>query len=163
KANAQSILGQLQSGPQTPRSTDETAQATTAVATTAAANVITPVTPPSTTPKEKTTVDNVRYWETQNSVRIVVDVSGEFRFIQGQTKAPKRVYLDVSSARLNAALVPRQWAVKSAILQLIRIAQFDNNTVRVVLTVGASSRVTSVILRDPDRLVIDILNQTPVV
>ena len=43
-------------------------------------------------------VDNMRYWEAQNSVRVVVDVSGEVNFKQGEAKNPDRVFIDVAPA-----------------------------------------------------------------
>src|SRR5262249_12985770 len=44
------------------------------------------------------TVDNVRYWDEQNSIRVVVDVSGEAHFTQGDAKNPDRVFIDISPA-----------------------------------------------------------------
>jgi N-acetylmuramoyl-L-alanine amidase len=104
-------------------------------------------------------VDNIRYWEGPNSVRVVVYVGGEINFKQGEAKDPDRVFIDVSSARLNSALVGKQWPVKSGLLQDIRVGQYDTSTVRVVLDVGTVGRVTSFTLRDPDRLVIDVFGK----
>ena len=104
-----------------------------------------------------TNVDNLRYWEAQNSVRVVVDVTGEITFKQGEAKNPDRVFIDVSPARLNTTLAGQQWPVKSGLLQQIRVGQYDNTTVRVVLDLGTIGRVTSFTLRDPNRLVIDVL------
>src|SRR5207253_4580734 len=48
-------------------------------------------------PLQKTnTVDNIRYWEATNSVRVVVDVAGDITFTQGDAKDPDRVFIDVS-------------------------------------------------------------------
>src|SRR5207237_3042064 len=109
---------------------------------------------------QKTTpVDNVRYWEAQNSVRVVVDVGGDVTFTQGDAKDPDRVFIDIANARLNSMLIGKQWPVKSGLLQQIRVGQYDAATVRVVLDVGAIGRVTSFTLRDPDRLIIDVLGK----
>ena len=104
-------------------------------------------------------VDNVRYWEGQNSVRIIVDVGGEIRFNQGDAKNPDRVFVDISPAKLNSILLGKQWPVKSSLLQQIRVGQYDNSTVRVVLDAGNIGRVSSFTLRDPDRLVIDVFGK----
>src|SRR2546426_898530 len=104
-------------------------------------------------------LDNIRYWEAPNSVRVVVDLSGEIHFNQGEAKDPDRVFIDISPARLNTGLIGKQWPVKSGLLQQIRVGQYDVSTVRVVLDVGAIGRVTSFSLRDPDRLVIDVLGK----
>jgi N-acetylmuramoyl-L-alanine amidase len=107
-------------------------------------------------------VDNVRYWEAPNSVRVIVDLGGEVAFTQGEAKNPDRVFLDVRSAKLNSILVGKQWLVQSALLQQIRVGQFDASTVRVVLDVGQIGRVNSFTLNDPDRLVIDVLGKETV-
>ena len=104
-------------------------------------------------------VDNIRYWEAQNSVRVVVDITGDVTFNQGDAKDPDRVFIDLSPARLNSALIGKQWPVKSGLLQQIRVGQYDNSTVRVVLDVGTIGRVTSFTLRDPDRLIIDVMGK----
>lgn len=101
-------------------------------------------------------VDNIRYWEMQDSVRVVIDVTGEVTFKQGEAKSPNRVFIDVSPARLNSLLAGKQWPVKSPMLDQIRVGQYDASTVRVVLDVGAISKVTTLSLREPDRLVVDV-------
>src|SRR5262249_35977520 len=102
-------------------------------------------------------VDNVRYWENANSIRIIVDVSGEVNFTQGDAKDPARTFVDVRPAKLNSVMIGKQWSVNSSLLQQIRVGQYDNSTVRVVLNVGTIDKVTSFTLRDPDRLIIDVL------
>ena len=109
-------------------------------------------------PEQRTAaVENVRYWEMQDSIRVVVDVSGEVTFRQGEAKSPHRVFIDVSPARLNSLLKGKQWAVKSPMLAQIRVGQYDNSTVRVVFDVGTTNKVTTMSLHDPDRLIIDVL------
>jgi N-acetylmuramoyl-L-alanine amidase len=119
------------------------------------------VTTPSqnTTTQKTTSVDNIRYWEAPNSVRVVVDVGGEVRFVQGEAKGPDRVFIDVTPARLSSTMVGKQLPVKSGLLQQIRVGQYNDSTVRIVLDVGAIGRVTSFTLRDPDRLIIDVLGK----
>ena len=104
-------------------------------------------------------VDNIRYWEAQNSVRVVVDVGGEVTFNQGDAQNPDRVFIDIANAKLNSMLIGKQWPVRSGLLQQIRVGQYDAATVRVVLDVGTIGRVTSFTLRDPDRLIIDVLGK----
>jgi N-acetylmuramoyl-L-alanine amidase len=112
-----------------------------------------------TTISRTTSVDNIRYWEAQNSVRVVVDIGNEVKFTQGDAKGPDRVFIDIANARLNSMLMGKQWPVKSGLLQQIRVGQYDASTVRVVLDVGTIGRVTSFLLRDPDRLIIDVLGK----
>jgi N-acetylmuramoyl-L-alanine amidase len=90
---------------------------------------------------------------------VVVDITGDVTFTQGDAKGPDRVFIDLSPARLNSALMGKQWPVKSGLLQQIRVGQYDASTVRVVLDVGAIEHVTSFTLRDPDRLIIDVVGK----
>ena len=107
-------------------------------------------------------VDNLRFWEAPNSIRIIVDVDGQVTFTQGDAKNPDRIFIDISAAKLNSMLVGKQWPVKSVLLQQIRIGQYSSSTVRIVLDVGDIGRVTSFTLRDPDRVVIDVLSKETV-
>lgn len=109
--------------------------------------------------KEIAVVENIRYWEAPNSVRVVVDVDAGVSFEQGEAKSPERVFIDISPARLNSELLGKQWPVQSGLLEQIRVGQYDNATVRVVLDVGNIGNITSFKLRDPDRIVIDVLGQ----
>jgi N-acetylmuramoyl-L-alanine amidase len=101
-------------------------------------------------------VENIRYWEMPDSIRVVVDVTGEVTFRQGEAKSPHRVFIDVSPARMNSLLKGKQWAVKSPMLAQVRVGQYDNSTVRVVFDVGTTNKVTTMSLHDPDRLIIDV-------
>jgi len=109
---------------------------------------------------EKVTVNNVRYWPSEKSLRVMVDLSGEVRFKQGEARSPNRIYIDISNAHLNPSLVSKEWSVESSMLQKIRVGQYDAGTVRVVLDVGTMLRATSFTLRDPDRLIIDVVTET---
>ncbi len=111
-------------------------------------------TPPRTS---LVSVEKIRYWESQRSVRVVVDLDGETRFTQGDAKNPPRVFLDIEGARLDDALSNERFPVESVMLENIRVAQHDASTVRVVLDLVQLQDVTTFTLRDPDRLVIDVL------
>jgi N-acetylmuramoyl-L-alanine amidase len=58
-------------------------------------------------------------------------------------------------------MLNRQWPVKSSLLEQIRVGQFDASTVRVVLDVGAIKNVASFELKDPNRIVIDVIGKDP--
>jgi N-acetylmuramoyl-L-alanine amidase len=101
-------------------------------------------------------VENIRFWENPKSIRIVVDLTGTVTFIQGEAKAPERVFFDIAPARLNSMLLGKQWIVSSPLLGQIRVGQYDTTTVRLVLDVGRFDRIDSFVLRNPERLVIDV-------
>jgi N-acetylmuramoyl-L-alanine amidase len=102
-------------------------------------------------------INNVRYWESQRSVRVVVDMSGEPSFSQGEVQAPPRVFVDIENSRVGSSLERRALPVESVMLENIRVGQYDSDTVRVVLDLVQLSNVTTFTLRDPNRLVIDVL------
>jgi N-acetylmuramoyl-L-alanine amidase len=103
------------------------------------------------------TIDGIRYWEAPNSVRVVVDVTGELSFKKGEAKSPDRVFIDINRSRLGPGLLNKQWPVKSGLLEQIRVGQYDNSTVRVVLDVGNVGNVSAFTLSDPDRIIIDVV------
>ena len=106
-------------------------------------------------------VVNIRSWESQRSVRVVVDMDGEPTFVQGEAYNPPRVFIDIANSRVGERLVDREFPVDSVMLRGIRLGQFERDTVRVVLDLVELSDVTTFALRDPNRLVIDILGNPP--
>jgi N-acetylmuramoyl-L-alanine amidase len=108
-------------------------------------------------PEKKTAaVENVRYWDEPDSLRVIVDLTGDVSFKQGGAKSPDRVFVDVSPARLNPMLAGKQWPVESDSIKMIRVGQYDNTTVRVVLDIGTAGDAKIFKLTEPDRLVIDV-------
>jgi N-acetylmuramoyl-L-alanine amidase len=126
-------------------------------------DVLKPIARIETKPGEKVSVDNIRYWPAEKSLRVVIDLSGEVRFKQGEAKSPDRVYIDIANAHLNPSLVGKEWHVESGPLQKIRVGQYDAGTVRVVLDHDTMLRTTSFTLRDPDRLIIDVVGDSDTV
>jgi len=101
-------------------------------------------------------VENIRFWQDDVSVRVVVDVSGEFTIKSGEAKSPERFYVDINPVRLNSLLVGKEWPVKSKDLQKIRVAQYDASTVRVVLDGVTAKSVVASMLKDPSRIILDV-------
>ena len=109
---------------------------------------------------ETVSIENIRYWESQKSVRVVVDMIGEPAFTRGEVQDPPRVFIDLANSRVGASLEKRALPVASVMLENIRVGQYDSDTVRVVLDLIQLSNVTTFTLRDPNRLVIDVLGAT---
>jgi len=102
-------------------------------------------------------VDGIRYWESTDSLRVVVDMQGEPVFTRGEAYDPPRVYLDIANAEVSPELSQREFPVGSGMLHGIRVGQHDTDTVRVVLDLEELSNVATITLADPSRIVIDIL------
>jgi N-acetylmuramoyl-L-alanine amidase len=111
------------------------------------------------TPKQSASVDNIRFWQEDRSIRIVVDVSGNVTFKEGALSSPNRYFIDISPAQLNSALTLKEWAVESTALQKIRVAQFDASTVRIVLDGPSLKEVTASNLKDPNKITVDVFTR----
>jgi N-acetylmuramoyl-L-alanine amidase len=112
-------------------------------------------------PKGTASVENLRFWQDDSSIRVVIDVTGEVRFKAGEAKSPDRYFVDISPARLNSLITGRDWDVVSSNVQKIRVAQFDGSTVRIVLDGVTARAVTASTLKDPGRIVLDVMMPTP--
>jgi len=110
--------------------------------------------------KDSASVENVRFWEEERSVRVVVDIAGSVTFKEGEAKSPDRFFIDISPARLNSMLTGKEWVVESNVIQKVRVAQFDGSTVRIVLDGTSMKDVMTSNLKDPSRIIMDVA--TPV-
>jgi len=106
--------------------------------------------------KDSASVENIRFWTEARSVKIAVDLAGGAAFKVGEAKSPQRYFVDISPARLNSTLIGKEWGVDSKTIQKIRVAQYDDSTVRVVLDGPTMKDVTTANLKDPNRIVLDV-------
>jgi N-acetylmuramoyl-L-alanine amidase len=111
--------------------------------------------------KGTASIENIRFWEEDRSVRVVVDITGDAKFVTGEAKSPDRFFLDISPARLNSTLLGKEWPIESKMFQKIRVAQYDGSTVRIVLDGSTSKGVTAAALKDPNRIVLDVTGNGP--
>ena len=86
-------------------------------------------------------VDNVGFSQEGGVIRIVMDVYGSVRVRTGETQSPDRFFIDITPAYLNTSTTAQWWEVPSSSIKKIRIAQYDDTTVRVVLDGITSSGV----------------------
>jgi len=105
---------------------------------------------------DPTSVENIRFWTESRSIKVVVDVAGAVTFKEGEAKSPQRYFVDISPARLNSSLTSKEWTVDSKAIQKIRVAQFDDSTVRVVLDGPTTRDVTTSNLKDPNRVMMEV-------
>jgi N-acetylmuramoyl-L-alanine amidase len=108
------------------------------------------------TSKETAAVDNVRFWDEERSVRVIVDITGNPAFKVGEAKSPDRFFVDISPAKLSSSLIGKEWNVQANHLLKIRVAQYDLSTVRVVLDGTTSKDAATANLKDPNRIVVDV-------
>ncbi|MFH1148591.1 MAG: N-acetylmuramoyl-L-alanine amidase [Pseudomonadota bacterium] len=112
-------------------------------------------------PPELNRISEIRYWSTSSYTRVVISAENEVTFedhVLRKTpeRAKARLYLDI----LNSTLLPelkKPIAVMDGLLDGIRAAQHDKNTVRVVLDMAALKKYKVFNLVNPFRIVIDIV------
>lgn len=77
-------------------------------------------------------VQNLRYSNTGEKVRIVLDVTKECEYKELYLENPSRLIVDLENAALSSS-VQKEYLVGSPLANRIRIGQFNSNTVRVVV------------------------------
>src|SRR5678816_1515326 len=83
--------------------------------------------------KESASVENVRFWEEDRSIRVVIDVEGAVTFKEGDVPSPNRYFIDIAPARINSMLIGKEWMLQSNVLQKTRVPQYNGSTVRILL------------------------------
>jgi len=111
--------------------------------------------------REAARLTAVRVVPTENGVRVLVEVSRPVRYEVGRIpedhtrSVPPRIYVDLAGAKLALeSLDPIN--VQSGGVRQIRVGQFTNDTVRVVLDMSATRDHTAFLLPEPFRVVLDI-------
>lgn len=112
----------------------------------------------------KFNVSDVKYWSNPNYTRIVVYGSGPLNFQKHSLKRdpvtgkPPRIYIDMKGAVLPKG-IDNSLAIRDGLLHQARIAQYDSNTVRLVLDMESVKDSTARALQNPSRLVVDIYGE----
>ncbi|MEA1868032.1 MAG: N-acetylmuramoyl-L-alanine amidase [Thermodesulfobacteriota bacterium] len=109
-------------------------------------------------------VREVRYWSASDYTRVVIDMAGHVSFKKGYLPAnkarhlPERVYLDLKPARIGKNL-KNNISIQDGLLKGVRVAQFNRNTVRVVLDLRKTHKTKMFYLEDPFRVVVDAFGE----
>ena len=112
-------------------------------------------------PPGKTAITGVRFLSWKSYTRVMLELSHEAPYEVRRLKAdpgkdlPARVYVDIKGARVGTAArdsIP----VDDGLLRQVRIGQYSQEVVRVVLDVNGLASHNAFALSDPYRLVIDI-------
>ncbi|HWP85993.1 MAG TPA: N-acetylmuramoyl-L-alanine amidase [Terriglobia bacterium] len=105
-------------------------------------------------------VSDIRYWQTRDYTRVVVEMARPVKYEVGRLSSPDRLYLDLFETRVLPAS-GKSLAVEDEILQGIRLAQFNSTTSRVVLDLASRTEFAISELTNPYRLVIDVRSAGP--
>lgn len=104
---------------------------------------------------KQTEVRGVSAKSYKNYTRVVVDLSGTAEFSQNKLANPDRFFFDLKKCFLSRQTLT-SLSMENNVLKKVRIAQFDKDTVRVVLEVDNSEKYFAIMLDNPYRLVIDV-------
>ena len=106
---------------------------------------------------EPARISDVRLWSNSDYTRVAVYLSRAIGFTKEEIPAsgelPRRLALDLRPAQLGHGLAHR---VGDALVERVRAAQHDPETVRVVLDLAGSQDLTIFSLDDPPRLIVDV-------
>jgi N-acetylmuramoyl-L-alanine amidase len=112
-------------------------------------------------------VKEIRYWSGVTHTRIVIDIDKEVAYknqLLNEDVAldkPPRLYIDLFAAKLNPQL-KEPIAIDTGLLKRVRAGQYTPDTVRVVLDLESVTDYKIFPLKDPFRVVVDVLGSSHV-
>lgn len=101
------------------------------------------------------TLNEVRYWSSEDYTRVVLQMDREVKFEKGVLRDPDRIYFDLNGARLQPGMEARDFEVNGLFIKKVRVGENRPGVVRVVLDFEKINRHTVFALYDPYRIVID--------
>lgn len=100
-------------------------------------------------------VRDIRHWSNSGYTRVVLDMAAPVKMRTTKLRHPDRLVFDLKAAHLSAPL-KRTEDVRDGILKSIRASQYNSNTVRIVLDLESLAEYKTLMLPNPQRLVIDV-------
>jgi N-acetylmuramoyl-L-alanine amidase len=110
---------------------------------------------------EQAIVQGLRHWHNPTYSRVAVDLTQPVQFKDHLLRPdpslnkPMRLYLDFTNARIGTG-VKEELAIGDGLLEQARVAQFDKQTVRLVLDIQNITNYRIFSLDDPFRIVVDV-------
>jgi N-acetylmuramoyl-L-alanine amidase len=107
-------------------------------------------------------VREIRYWSGASHTRIVIDLDREVSYKDQllnkdiSLDKPPRLYIDLSEAKLSPQL-KEPISIEAGLLKRVRAGQYTPATVRIVLDLDSVADYKIFALKDPFRVVIDVL------
>jgi N-acetylmuramoyl-L-alanine amidase len=102
-------------------------------------------------------VTRVQTWNADTYTRIVIDVAAPVKYQAARIPGPDRIYFDLDQAHVNPSLLAKQVDVQpGGFLKGVRVAQYQDGVVRVVLEVNQVKNYSVFLLDHPSRFVVDV-------
>jgi N-acetylmuramoyl-L-alanine amidase len=112
-------------------------------------------------------IKEIRYWSSSTHTRIVIDLDQEVAYKDRLLNKdialdkPPRLYIDLFAAKLSPQL-KEPISIEAGLLKRVRAGQYTPDTVRVVLDLESIADYKIFPLKDPFRVVIDVLGTSQV-
>ncbi len=100
-------------------------------------------------------VTDISYWSYADYTRVVVTLSDKAEYSGKRLANPDRLYFDIRGSNIKKE-IKKNLPIGNGMLKSVRAAQFNDNTVRVVLDLEKVKDYKVVVLEDPVRIVIDV-------
>jgi N-acetylmuramoyl-L-alanine amidase len=111
---------------------------------------------PSFSPAEsRVDVTDVSYWSYPDYTRVVIALSESAEFMKKSLSDPDRLYFDIKGSRIRKE-IKTNLPVGNGMLKSVRAAQFNEDTVRVVLDLAKITDYKVVSIEDPAQIIIDV-------
>ena len=108
------------------------------------------------------TISAIRHWTSGETLRVAVEVSGDFEFRGDRLHNPERAYYDVLNSRPNFDSHRfYNEDIDSVLLKRIRVAETTPGVTRIVLDLNGSVQLSATHLRNPNRLVVELRPVAP--
>jgi N-acetylmuramoyl-L-alanine amidase len=102
-------------------------------------------------------ITGIRHWSTPVYTRVAIDLSDQVQFEAARVPNPDRIFFDLHGAHLAPELIGKSVDVTDdGYLKRVRVAQYSNDSSRIVLDVSHVSEYSAFFLPNPWRLIIDI-------
>jgi N-acetylmuramoyl-L-alanine amidase len=112
----------------------------------------------------KVRISDIKYWSNPEYTRVVVYGSNKMGFSSNRLKKdpvtgkPPRLYIDINNASIPKSLC-NPIPIADGLLLQARVAQYNTNTVRLVLDIDSMKDHRVFTMESPSRLVIDVMGE----
>jgi N-acetylmuramoyl-L-alanine amidase len=111
--------------------------------------------------KKSILIKNIRHWSTPTYTRVVIDLERPTKYQKHllrkdpKLRKPRRLFIDLQNTRISND-IESSITIKDGLLRGARAAQYNKNTVRVVLDIDNMEGYKIFHLYDPFRIVVDV-------
>ena len=102
----------------------------------------------------------IRYWNTEDYTRLVINTDREVKYIEGRLDNPTRAFIDIQNVRLSPALTGKTIVLNDGFVSKIRLGQSNETVARVVVDMSSFKSCQVLQLSNPSRIVVDVQGLT---